>query len=163
MAVVNVHTREVKATPAEVGALVDSLASETDALWPRESWPPMRFDRALGVDASGGHGPIRYRVEAYVPGRWIRFRFTGPRGFDGFHEYTVRPAGDGAVLQHLLAMRLHGIARLTWPLAFRWLHDALIEDSLDHAERAGTAISHPGPRWNIVVRLLRAALRPAIA
>jgi hypothetical protein len=164
VAVVNLHTREIEATPSDVGAVLDSLSSETDTLWPRESWPPMRFDRALGVGAGGGHGPIRYRVEAYVPGQWIRFRFTAPRGFDGFHEYTVHPLSDhGAVLRHLLAMRVHGVARLTWPLAFRWMHDALIEDSLDHAERTVTATIHHTARWNIVVRLLRAVSRRVLA
>ncbi|UNO43730.1 DUF2867 domain-containing protein [Streptomyces sp. MST-110588] len=38
----------------------------------------MRFDRPLGVGAYGGHGPVRYRVSAYDPGRRIRFDFTSP-------------------------------------------------------------------------------------
>lgn len=164
MAVVNVHTREIQASPSEMGAVVDSLSSHADALWPRESWPPMRFDRALGVGADGGHGPIRYRVEAYVPGQWVRFRFTAPRGFDGFHEYTVHPSVEhGAVLRHLLVMRVHGLARLTWPLAIRWLHDALIEESLDHAERTVTATIHHPPHRSRLVRLLRAVSTRVVA
>lgn len=122
----------------------------------------MRFDRALTVGADGGHRPIRYRVEAYEPGRWIRFRFTGPRGFDGFHEYTVPKAADGgSALHHLCVMRLHGAARLTWPLAYRWMHDALIEESLDRAHCALTGPIREPARWTWRVRLLRAVSKRA--
>lgn len=58
--------------------------------------------------------------------------------------------------RHLLVMRLHGLARLTWPLAIRWLHDAAIEDSLNHAERAFATTIHKSARWSGVARLLRA-------
>ncbi|MBB5911700.1 hypothetical protein BJY24_000567 [Nocardia transvalensis] len=119
----------------------------------------MRFDRPLGVGAVGGHGPVRYTVEEYLPGHWIRLRFTGPRGFDGFHEFTVHPAPDGTVeLRHLLTLRPHGPARLTWPLAFRWLHDALLEDCLDRAEEAVTGSVRNPARWSPLVRALRAAV-----
>ncbi|MBL7496623.1 SRPBCC family protein [Frankia sp. CNm7] len=157
MAVLNVHSRRLPAAAEQVGVLLDSLASPADRLWPHQTWPSMRFDRPLEVGAVGGHGPIRYRIEAYLPGRWIRFRFTAPRGFDGFHEYIVRESSDGhATLQHLCTMRLRGSARLTWPLFYRPLHDALIEDSIDLAEWAATAASQPTGRWTYQVRLLRA-------
>ncbi|WP_307853127.1 hypothetical protein [Kitasatospora sp. RG8] len=110
--------------------------------------------------AAGGHGPVRYTVAAYVPGRWVRFAFTGPRGFDGFHECTVHRADGGrTVLRHTLAMHARGRALLSWPLLFRPLHDALIEDAMDRAERACTgAVARPA-RWSPLVRLLRRALR----
>ncbi|MBF6329233.1 SRPBCC family protein [Nocardia transvalensis] len=157
MGVVNVHSRRLPATEAEVGALIDTLASEHDKLWPVGRWPTMRFDGPLKVGAVGGHGPVRYTVDQYEPGRWVRFRFTGPRGFDGFHEYTIHPDGNGTVvLRHLLAIHARGPARLTWPLLWRWLHDACVEDSLDRAEQAVTgAVARPA-RWNAVVRMLRA-------
>jgi hypothetical protein len=31
----------------------------------------------------GGHGPVRYCVEEYEPGRSIRFRFIGSEGGHG--------------------------------------------------------------------------------
>jgi hypothetical protein len=31
--------------------LIDGLAGEQDRLWPWRAWPPMRFDRPLGVGA----------------------------------------------------------------------------------------------------------------
>ncbi|NUP27292.1 MAG: SRPBCC family protein [Nocardia sp.] len=155
MAVVNIHLRHLPAPVTAVGALVDSLADAQDALWPLYSWPAMRFDRPLEAGAVGGHGPVRYTVEHYVPGRWVRFRFTGPRGFEGFHEFTVRPTSDGTDLVHLLAMNARGRARLTWPLVYRWMHDALLADCLDRAEHALTgSVSRPA-RWNRLVRSLR--------
>ncbi|MEV0028315.1 SRPBCC family protein [Nocardia sp. NPDC050793] len=156
MAVINIHVRHLAASAAEAGSLLDSLASEDDRLWPAPAWPPMRFDRPLGVGADGGHGPVRYRVEHYEPGRWVRFRFTGPRGFDGFHELTVRPTPDGGVdMIHLLAMHARGPARLTWPLAYRWMHDACLEDGFDRAEHALTGSVRRPARWSPAVRLLR--------
>ena len=89
MRVINVHERELLATPEQVGALIDSLASDEDALWPNHSWPRMAFDRPLCVGATGGHGPVRYFVGEYVPGQAIRFHFTGPKGFSGYHGYEM--------------------------------------------------------------------------
>ncbi|MFE3446252.1 SRPBCC family protein [Nocardia sp. NPDC059180] len=156
MAVINIHSRTLPAPLSQVGVLIDALAGNGDRLWPISGWPPMRFDRCLEVGAVGGHGPVRYTVEGYQPGRWVRFRFTGPRGFDGFHEFTVHDAGDGTTtLRHLLAMHARGPARLTWPLAYRWLHDALLEDGLDRAQRDITGQLPRPARWSRYVRLLR--------
>jgi hypothetical protein len=155
MAVISLHVRHLPVPVSEVGALMDTLASEGDLLWPVHRWPAMRFDRPLDVGAVGGHGPIRYTVEHYVPGRWVRFRFTGPRGFDGFHEFTVQPVSDGTDLVHLLAMNVRGRARLTWPSAYRWMHDACLEDCLDRAERALTGSVFRPARWTGRVRVLR--------
>jgi hypothetical protein len=80
MKVINVHERELQADLEKVGALIDSLSSLEDALWPISSWPRMEFDLPLSVGATGGHGPVRYFVESYTPSQAIRFRFTGPKG-----------------------------------------------------------------------------------
>jgi hypothetical protein len=69
MVVVNVHERMLDASITEIGKLIDTLASAEDKLWPRDRWPAMKFDRPLSVGAVGGHGPIRYTVESYQPGR----------------------------------------------------------------------------------------------
>jgi hypothetical protein len=159
MAVLNVHERTLSCPPEVLGALIDGLAGEEDALWPRRAWPAMRFDRPLEAGARGGHGPVRYTITGYVPGTWIRFGFTGPRGFRGFHEFTVRRAGDGAVLGHTLAMHLRGPARVSWPLLFGPLHDALIEDSLDCAEQTAAGQVVRPARWSLYIRLLRRLLR----
>ncbi|MFI5779237.1 SRPBCC family protein [Nocardia sp. NPDC051570] len=164
MSVVNIHTRRLGGTEDEVGALIDGLGGDHDRLWPGDRWPSVRFDRPLGVGAIGGHGVMRYTVEQYEPGRWVRFRIIGPRGFDGFHEFTVRPDGaDAVILCHLIVVRLRGSSRLTWPLALRWMHDACVEDLLDRAERAVTGSVRRPAGWSPAVRPLRALARLAIA
>ncbi|MFJ2868869.1 SRPBCC family protein [Kitasatospora sp. NPDC087314] len=160
MGVYNVHERLLAAKRSEVGALIDTLASSDDKLWPHGSWPPMAFDRPLAAGAAGGHGPVRYTVTAHVPSQWVRFTFSGPRGFHGFHEYTALAADEEhTLLRHTLAMAARGPARLTWPLIFRPLHDACLEDSLDRAELACSgAVTHPA-HWSRYVRLLRGLMR----
>jgi hypothetical protein len=144
----NVHRRAVDDVAA-VGELLDGLGSVGDRLWPRDRWPAMRLDRPLEVGARGGHGPIGYRVELYEPKRRVRFRFERPRGFDGFHEFSL-VEGDPPTLEHVLQAEMTGAARLSWPLLFRPLHNDLIEDAL------ANAASGPGPRdWSPTTRVLR--------
>lgn len=156
IAVLNVHERTLPAPPEAVGALIDSLGGENDRLWPPD-WPPVRFERPLAVGVSGGHGPVRYVVSHYVPGQWVRFRFTGPRGFGGFHEFSVEHLGqDRTVLRNILVVRPRGVRWLGWALFFRPLHDAAFQHSLDCAERALTGrVARPVKRSRYV-RLLRA-------
>jgi hypothetical protein len=158
MNVRNEHSRDFDAPPEELGALLDTLASDDDRLWPGTNWPKMRFDRPLQTGAIGGHGPIRYVVEEYEPGVSIRFRFTGPKGFDGTHRFFVEALSSGARVTHLLVMETSGRASLAWPLVYRPLHDALVEEALD---RAAAAVGEPlaAPPWSIYVRLLRAIVR----
>jgi hypothetical protein len=158
MKVLNVHERELQATIEQTGALIDSLASQKDCLWPSHLWPRLEFDRPLGVGASGGHGPVRYFVEAYTPGQSIRFRFTRPKGFDGFHSYqVVKTSTPAVVLRHTLEITTRGLAVLSWPVFFRAMHDALIEDSLAAAQ---ASLGEPPRirRWSLWVRFLRWAV-----
>ncbi|MCM2576924.1 SRPBCC family protein [Streptomyces meridianus] len=156
MAVLNIHERALPVPVAEAGALIDTLAGDDDLLWPAGRWPAMRLDGPLEVGARGGHGPVRYRVIAAVPSRWVRFSFTRPVGFHGFHEFAVFDATGGSTLRHTLAMRTRGLARLQWPLLYRPLHDALLEDCLDLAERRLAGRTSYPARWSPTVRMLRA-------
>ena len=159
MKVTNVHQRLLHASPERVGALIDALSSPNDGLWPH-GWPRMKFERPLGVGASGGHGPIRYFVEAYEPGQSIRFRFTGPKGFDGWHGFEVLEATSAhCVLEHRIEMRTHGPALLSWHLLYRYLHDALIEDALAAGEASLGLERHVVP-WSPYVRLLHWLVAP---
>ncbi|WP_336621265.1 SRPBCC family protein [Streptomyces sp. DH10] len=155
--VLNVHERELPAAPAAVGALIDSLGTGNDRLWP-PGWPPVRFDRPLAVGASGGHGCVRYEVSHYVPGEWVRFRVTGPRGLRGFHEFSVQHLGaERTVLRNTLVLRPGGVRWFGWLLYFRPLYDAAFRQSLDCAERALTGTVARPADWGWYVRLLRAA------
>lgn len=155
MKVVNVHQRLLHATPQQVGALLDALGSPADALWPGKAWPRMKFDRPLAVGAIGGHGPIRYVVEAYTPGQSVRFRFTGPRGFTGWHGFEVLDAtASHCVLEHRIEMKAHGRAIFLWALAIRHLHDACVEDVLSQAQLSLGNKPRQAP-WPAYVRLLR--------
>lgn len=155
MQVRNIHQRSV-GSPEQLGVLLDGLASDTDLLWPGDCWPRLRLDGPLRVGARGGHGPVGYRVELYEPSRRVRFRFERPRGFNGFHEFRVVATGErSAQLVHILEARMTGPARFSWPLVFRPLHDALIEDALDNAARHVTGHLQRPARWSSHVRALR--------
>jgi len=159
MQVRNVHERNFALPLATVGALIDSLAGRDDRLWPLGKWPPMRFDRPLAVSAAGGHGPVRYSVEEYRPGRSIVFRFLAPRGFNGMHRFEVEDRQGQTVLRHVIEMRATGLALLSWPLAIRPLHDACLEDCFDQAAISlGIQLDRPA-RWSIYVRVLRAIMQ----
>jgi len=159
MQVRNVHERVFTLPLATVGALIDSLASRGDRLWPVKKWPPMRFDRPLAVGAVGGHGPVRYSVEKYLQGQMIVFRFSAPRGFDGTHRFEVEQRQGHTVLRHVIEMRATGPAWLSWPLLFLPLHDACLEDCLDRATLSlGVPLPYPA-RYSVYVRLLRAIMR----
>jgi hypothetical protein len=161
MRIHNVHERTIEAPAEVVGALLDDVGGDHDRLWPSPAWLPMRLDRPVQVGAAGGHGPIRYRVVAHDPGRGVRFAFDPQVGIDGYHELTVEAAGPGrCVMRHVLHGRLRGRMRVLMPLVVRWLHDAVLEDLLDNAERAvGTGPDRPA-RWSPWVRLWRRLEHP---
>ncbi len=150
----NAHSRRLPAAPADVGRLLDSLASDDDVLWPVDRWPALRLDRPLQVGADGGHGPVRYRVQDYVAGRRVVFRFDPSVGLDGVHALELVAGPGGTLLQHTLEAHPRGAMRVLWPLCVRRLHDALLEDLLDRAERSlGVGPATPA-RWSAWVRLL---------
>jgi len=151
----NVHQREFRATEQQLGALLDQVA-EPGGLWPGR-WPRLTLDRPLGVGADGGHGPIRYQVVDYRPGRRAVFQFREPTDLDGTHTLEVLPGSrpGTAVLRHELTGRPRRLGLLSWTLLIRRLHDALLEDLLD---RAGYAVGDPPGRpaqWSILVRTSR--------
>lgn len=153
MNVVNVHERLLRATPEQVSELLATLGSAGDRIWPRQGWPRLRLDGPLSVGAKGGHGPIRYRVEAWEPGLLVRFRFAAMPGVDGWHAFEILDATSHlCVLEHRIEARITGVALLKWLLVVRHLHDACIEDALSRAqesleERPRTT------RWSPFVRL----------
>lgn len=149
----NVHERTIEAPAQAVGALLDRLSSSHDPIWPAPVWPPMRFDRPLGVGADGGHGFVRYRVSAYEPGRRVRFDFNPP--MSGHHEFVIEPLGQRRCrLRHTLELKRRGPMVLGWALAVRWMHDTVVEEVFDNVERATTGTATSPVRRSPWVRLL---------
>lgn len=139
-----------------LGALLDRLAGHDDALWPAAAWPALRLSHGLEVGSAGGHGPIRYTVSAYVPSVSVRFTFDPAIGLRGYHEFVVEPVDERhSRLVHTIVARTNGAMVLRWPLAVRWLHEALLEDLLDNAERAATGLVIRPARHGVAVSLLR--------
>lgn len=160
----NLHERQIYAPVDEVGTLIDSLGGKNDRLWPRNEWPAMRLNGPLGVGAEGGHGPVRYFVTHYERGRRVEFQFTGPAGFTGCHSFTALGNGeDSTLLRHELVLSPHERAVLTWPLFYRPLHDALIEESLDRAQRECGAPPDRPARRSLWTKILRAPFSARIA
>jgi len=155
MTIKNVHERVINKTGEEIGALIDSLASENDKLWPHEKWPAMKFNRPLSVGVVGGHGPILYKVEKYEPGVCIQFKFLRPKGFEGYHRFEIKEISDNqTILRHIIKMQVKGKAMLMWLLVIRPLHDALLEDALDRAE-SKSGVQSEEQKWSPWVKLLR--------
>lgn len=158
MNILNIHEREIPVTTCELGRLIDSLASDHDALWPKEAWPRIRFDRTLSVGAIGGHGPIDYVVEEFCPQQSVKFRFLSPRGFHGHHWLEVIDHEKGcAILRHTISMRTGGLALLMWLIIIRPLHDALLEDALAQAQ-ASMGLTPLVRPWSTWVHFLRWSL-----
>jgi hypothetical protein len=64
-----------------------------------------------------------------------------------------------SVLRHTLEARTIGAMGFAWPLVWRSLHDALIEDALDTAEASLARAPVRGRRMSSRVRVLRALAR----
>lgn len=153
--ITNIHVRNLHAPLPVVGAILDSLASKQDLLWPYEKWPPMFLDRPLGIGAVGGHSATRYIVESYEPGHYISFRFTVPKGLIGTHCFSIKEIEPDVVqIKHEVNINLEGFAKIWWLIRIRYVHDALIEDAFDKAE---SYVTHRqlNRKWSIWVRFLR--------
>ena len=158
MRVYNVHERRVSAQPAAVGGFIDSLSGPDDRLWPRDRWPPMKLDSPLGEGARGGHGPVRYRVSEYLPGRRVVFQFEDSgltSGLDGRHLFEVVPRKRFVLLRHIVDAECDFRNWLRWGLFTGPMHDALLEDALDHLESRIGGLSGKPRRWSLWVRFLR--------
>jgi hypothetical protein len=124
----------------------------------------MVLEAPLAVWVRGRHGPIRYQVTRYVPGRSVEFTFDEGVGLRGTHRFEVVPRDQQSCLvRHVVEGRTAGRMRLVWPLAMRWLHDAVVEDLLD---RVAIDAGHPPTRpaqWSWWVRRIRRARHPQVS
>lgn len=160
MKVVNIHTRIISQPKTRVWELFETLSSENDMVVPTNKWSPMIMDNGLQVGSKGGHGPIGYTIQEFKPAALIKFIFTKPSGFNGFHQFEIDELEHGKTkLVHTLKMNTSLKAYALWTFAIRWLHDAYIEDAFDKVENHFTTTKKISP-WNGWVKFLRKVLKP---
>lgn len=162
MRILNTHERLFRASPQQVAEILDTLSGPDDRIWPWDRWPRMDFDAPLGRGARGGHGPVRYAVSEYVPGKKVTFEFenTGASaGLNGCHLFEIVPESDGVVFRHVVDAECGPAARLRWMLLLEPLHDALLEDCLDRVESALNGKPTPEQKWTPWVRFVRWVIR----
>src|SRR5829696_5703469 len=98
----NVHQRFIPAPASQVGRSLDRIGSAEDTWWPSPAWPAMVLEAPLAIGVRGGHGPIRYRVSEYVPGRSVVFTFDEGVGLRGTHRFDIIPRDSRSCLvQHV--------------------------------------------------------------
>lgn len=159
MKVLNIHTRVINQSQANVMALVKTLSSSDDKVWPTDKWPRMKLDNGLNIGSKGGHGPIKYFIQNIVPDHSIQFQFVSPKGFKGIHTFEIIEINPQQTqVKHIIDMNTQGLDSLKWHLVIRWLHDALIEDAFDKIENHFSTTPKRSS-WNIWVRFLRAVLK----
>ena len=160
MKISNIHQRDYDLSVSLLSEILDSLSSENDLLWPNEEWMPMILDNGLKANSNGGHGPIGYYVQRYEYGKIVEFCFTMPKEFVGIHKFEIiELASNKTRLQHTIEMQVNLKGLFSWYFVVKWLHDALLEDSLDkvynlHNE---SQIKTPHSFW---VKTLRKILKP---
>ena len=120
----------------------------------------MVLARPLALGADGGHDGIYYYVSEYEPGRRVRFTFHPRTGIIGAHELGLDALDDErSRIRHVLIGRTSGAMRVMFPAAVEPLHDAVIEDLFDNAERETTGTVIRPATWSPRVRVLRRLAR----
>jgi len=159
MKVLNIHTRVINQPKAVLDKLFKTLATKNDEIWPKETWPAMKFKDGLIQGARGGHGPIRYTIKQITPREKIVFEFTKPSGFNGIHKLEIASLdSEQTKIKHTIDVKTNFIASISWMLGIRWLHDALIEDAFDKIENQFSE-EKKKTDWNLWVRILRKFLK----
>ena len=156
----NVHERLLPASADRLAGVLDDIGSDRDLLWPSPSWPTVVLDGPLAPGTPAGHGPIRYVVSGHEPGRSVAFDFAPETGVVGSHRLELIEVDAGScLLRHTMEGTPTGRMRLLWPVAIRWLHDCVLEQLLDNAERLATgrcAAPHRPSAWVGVLRAVSA-------
>ena len=158
MKIFNRHDRIIPAEKDALGSILDSLSGPEDALWPRETWPPMVLDPGLKVGAAGGHGPVRYRVSDYIPGRRAVFQFDRAglmAGINGRHYFEVVPRRGHVIIRHDLEGDCDLGMWLKWTFFVRPLHNTVIEDAFDKVESRFSRTVVKRSQWGPYIRFLR--------
>lgn len=140
MLIVNTHERLLPCHINSAEFLIDDFAKNSADLWPSSLWPRESFDRPLQLGALGSHGGTQYIVDCYEPGRYVKFKFLKPKGYNGYHEFSLVECGENTLIKHTVEFKTNLFASLTWRYIIQWVHDSLIEDAFDCAQ---TSIGSP--------------------
>ena len=158
MKVVNIHERVLDGSVAKVGRLVDSLGSTNDLLWPIDRWVPMKFDGPLGVGAVGGHGPSGTPLNPMCRAIASNFVLPNRRVFSARivlrSNRPMEERPDSGTLSRCKSLD----GPFSLGSIIRPLHDALMEDALDHAE-ASLGKQMPRRKWSCWVKVVRWIIR----
>ena len=159
MKITNIHKRVISQSQEKLGALLLTLATKEDKIWPTQHWPSMKLDRGLEQGSKGGHGPIGYVVQKYIPNQLIQFQFLNPKNFVGIHKFEIKALTvDQSQIIHTIDMEAKGTGMFTWLVGIRWLYDALIEDAFDQIENQFST-QQKKTKWNWWVKTLRFFLK----
>lgn len=159
MQVVNIHKRTINQPKAQVVALLKTLSTKNDKVWPKDRWPAMRFKNGLKVGEKGGHGIIGYVIETFEIEERIVFRFLKPKGFNGIHKFEIKAMdAKSTEIKHSIIMETEGLATFKWIFVIRWLHDALIENAFDTVEN-NFLETKKFTKWSFWVRIWRYILK----
>lgn len=160
MKVVNIHERTINQQKNQVWRFFETLSSDNDMVVATNKWSRMTMDKGLQVGSKGGHGPIGYSIQEFIPCELIKFEFTKPRGFYGYHKFELSETEEGKTkIKHTIEMDTSYKGYLLWIFAIRWLHDAFIEDAFDKVENHFAPIKKFS-EWSLWVKLLRSILKP---
>ena len=95
-------------------------------------------------------------MSEYEPGRRVRFTFRPRTGIIGAHELSLDALDDERTrIRHVLIGRTRGAMRLMFSAVVEPLHDAVVEDLFDNAEREVTGSVIRPTSWSPRVRVLR--------
>lgn len=156
MLIVNIHERSLSCSIHEAAFLIDDFAKKEASLWPSLLWPREPFDGPLQVGAQGAHGGTQYFVESYKPGRQVKFKFTKPKDYIGYHQFELVESSDvRTLIRHTVELNLSLLSFLKWRCFIKWVHDALIEDAFDCAQEAIASPPDRPHQWPKRVYLIR--------
>jgi hypothetical protein len=125
----NYHARVVPRPPDEVYRRLSMMGGGLDDCWPLPS-VPMKVEGALAPGVPAGHGPIRYELVAIDPGARIEWRFNMEH-LRGRYEYRLAPAGDGTLVENVIAGTVTEALVDVWPSALGRLNDWVMERLFD--------------------------------
>jgi len=158
--VINIHKRIINQPKEKVSELFRTLATKNDKILATDKWSPMKLNNGKKEGSKGGHGPIRYTVQKYIPEEYIEFEFTQPKGFNGIHKFEIIELEKNKTeIKHSIEMNTTRTALFIWSIAIHWLHNAYMEDAFDKVENHFLT-EKKKTEWSLWVKILRRILKP---